>query len=722
MNLHQESKVLSNTLTVDIRPTVHYAKVAVDLPIARHFDYAIPEEIRPRCVPGAWVIVPWGKGQKLGIIFNVGEPPELPPEKIRPIHKIVEGAPLLPRSWMNLVEFAATYYHRGLGEVALNGIPKFFKQLDRKASITAFEKWGDPSAKATKRPTNNKQVEKTAKPVNRDHGRLLNSAQSQALTMLINTTQTGKFSTTVLFGVTGSGKTEVYLRWLEHLLQMTPDGQVLMLVPEINLTPALQNLLESYFPLETIAVLHSEIAEGQRATNWLAAAQGRARIVIGTRLAVLTPLPNIAAILIDEEHDPSFKQHEAPHYSARDLAIAFAQLESIPIVLASATPSLETWNAVLNKRYECVRLPERATGAANPDIKIVHLGSEKTLQHGLTEQAVAAIRAALVRKEQALVFINRRGYAPVIHCSACGWLSQCTNCTAYQVLHRKLTKTMAGSPYQLVCHHCAAITNPPRQCPTCGNIDLVPLGRGTQRLEEGLAEIFPEARIARLDRDAAQRKGVAQKIIADAHAGNVDILVGTQMLAKGHDFLNLSEVIVVDSDAALFSGDFRAPERLFSTLMQVSGRAGRAKDKPGRVTIQSRFEDHPLFAYLGAQDYEGFIAGQIDERRASLLPPFSFEALFRLEAKTLELAIEQLQRIKTHGEQMMEQEPTKGIEHLKICDPIPMPVARVAGKARAQLLIESGSRPALHRWLSVWLPKLKELGLRWHIEIDPLEI
>jgi primosomal protein N' (replication factor Y) (superfamily II helicase) len=716
MNLHQESKVLSNTLTGDFQNAVCYAKVAVDLPIARHFDYSISEEIKAVCAVGTWVIVPWGKGRKLGIIFSVGDAPELPPERIRPILKIVDGAPISPSSWIKLVEFAATYYHRGLGEVALNGIPKFFKQLDRKSAVSAFEKWGEEKTKSPKLS----KLKRSA--VERDHERQLNTAQTDALQALISTAQNGKFSTTVLFGVTGSGKTEVYLRWLEHLLQMTPDGQVLMLVPEINLTPALHALLESYFPGQEIAVLHSELAEGQRATNWLAAAQGRARIVIGTRLAVLTPLPNIAAILIDEEHDPSFKQHEAPHYSARDLAIAFAQLQGIPIVLASATPSLETWNAVLSKRYACVRLPERATGAASPDIQIVHLGSEKLLQHGLTEQAVGAIRAALARKEQALVFINRRGYAPVIHCSACGWLSQCTNCTAYKVLHRKPSKAISGSPYQLVCHHCAEVTNPPRQCPTCGNIDLVPLGRGTQRLEEGLTELFPEARIGRLDRDAAQRKGVAQKIIADAHAGNIDILVGTQMLAKGHDFLNLSEVIVVDSDAALFSSDFRAPERLFSTLMQVSGRAGRAKDKPGRVTIQTRFEEHPLFAYLTAQDYESFAASQIEERKASLLPPFSFEALFRLEGKTIEVAIEQLRQIKNHGAQMMDEAPTPGVEHVKICDPIPMPVARVAGRARAQLLIESSSRPALHRWLSAWLPELKVLGLRWHIEIDPLEI
>jgi primosomal protein N' (replication factor Y) (superfamily II helicase) len=711
MKLHQESKVSSTTLTEQFRNAVCYAKVAVDLPIARHFDYAVPEEIREFCLPGTWVVVPWGRGRKLGVIFRIGDPPDLAPEKIRAVLNLVDGAPQLPPNWLRLVEFAATYYHRGLGEVAINGIPKLFKALDRKSTTSAFEKWRKPV------PLKASSVKTAA-----TTARILNNAQAEALRALVQHAEDGKFSTTVLFGVTGSGKTEVYLQWLKHLLQMTSHGQVLMLVPEINLTPALQALLQQHFPNETIAILHSDLAEGQRAGHWLAATEGRARIIIGTRLAVLTPLPQIAAILIDEEHDPSFKQHEAPHYSARDLAIALAQLEAIPIVLASATPSLETWNAVLTQRYNCVRLPERATGAASPNIQITHLGSEKTLKHGLTEQAINAITAALARKEQALVFINRRGYAPVIHCSACGWLSQCDQCTAYKVLHRKPSKAASGSPYQLICHHCAAITSPPRQCPTCGNVDLVPLGRGTQRLEEGLAELFPGARIARLDRDAAQRKGVAQKIIADAHAGQIDILVGTQMLAKGHDFLNLSEVIVVDSDAALFSADFRAPERLFSTLMQVSGRAGRAKDKPGRVTIQTRFEEHPLFSYLTQQDYEGFASSQLEERKASQLPPYSFEALFRIEAKTIELAIAQLRQIKEHGARWMQDAPTPGIEHIKICDPIPMPVARIAGRARAQLLIESSSRPALHRWLSAWLPELKDLGLRWHIEIDPLEI
>jgi primosomal protein N' (replication factor Y) (superfamily II helicase) len=695
-------------LTATKPNAVCYAKVAVDLPIARHFDYEIPSETPELYLPGSWVLVPWGKSRKLGIIFEIGEAPDLPPEKIKPIVSLIVGAPTMPNSWLKLIEFAATYYHRGLGEVALNGIPKLLRQLERKSQISAFDKWRS-------KPLLNAEYKQ---PAVRD----LNEAQQGALKELISRTNQSSFTCTVLFGVTGSGKTEVYLQWLRYILSSSATKQVLMLVPEINLTPSLEKLLEAHFPGETIATLHSGLAEGNRAEHWIAAVDGKARIVIGTRLAILTPIKHLAAILIDEEHDPSFKQQEAPHYSARDLAIALAAQQGIPIVLASATPSLETWNAVQANRYACIHLPQRATGAKPPDIRIVHLGGEKTLKHGLTEIALAAIQAALSRGEQALVFINRRGYAPVIHCSACGWLSQCENCTAYKVLHRKPSQKTTGSAYQLVCHHCAQTSSPPKQCPSCGNVDLVPLGRGTQRIEEGLAELFPQARIARLDRDAAQKKGVAKKIIADAHAGKIDILVGTQMLAKGHDFLGLSEVIVVDSDAALFSADFRAPERLFATLMQVAGRAGRAKNVTGRVTVQTRFEDHPLFAFLVAQDFEGFANLQLDDRRSSLLPPFSFEALFRLEAKTLEIAIAQLNQIKNHGAALMHTEPTPGIEHVKICDPIPMPVAKVAGRARAQLLIESGSRPALHRWLSVWLPELKLLGLRWQIEIDPLEI
>jgi primosomal protein N' (replication factor Y) (superfamily II helicase) len=709
-------------LTEGFLTAVRYANIAVHLPIARHFNYEIPRSLWADCQPGSWVMVPWGRGRKFGVVFDTDVVPEIEIDRIKPILEIIPGSPRLPLSWLKLVEFAATYYHRGLGEVAINNIPKLFRQLDRKSKTSAFDKWRavDKADAIASKPE--QSVKEAA------HARRLNQDQTSALAELVSRSDEAKFSTTVLFGVTGSGKTEVYLQWIKHLLATNESGQILMLVPEINLTPALQQHLLTTFPAEEVAIMHSELAEGRRASNWLSAVEGRARLIIGTRLAILTPLPNVRAVLIDEEHDPSFKQQEAPHYSARDLAIAMAQQQAIPIVLASATPSLETWNAIATGRYKCVRLSSRATGAPAPDIQVVHLGAEKTLKHGLTDAAISAIQRSLNRKEQALVFINRRGYAPVIHCSACGWLSQCENCSVCKVLHRKTkalspqSKTSTGSAYQLICHHCAVVSNPPRQCPSCGNVDLVPLGRGTQKVEEGLAELFPGARIARLDRDAAQKKGVAQKIIADAHAGAIDILVGTQMLAKGHDFQKLSEVIVVDSDSALFSADFRAPERLFATLMQVAGRAGRAKGQKGRVTLQTRFEEHSIFSYLINQDYEGFANQQLEERRASQLPPYSFEALFRLEATTLEIALKQLHQVKSHGHEFMNTHTTFNSKMINICDPIPMAVAKVAGRARAQLLIESASRPALQRLLSAWLPELKTLALRWQIEIDPLEI
>jgi primosomal protein N' (replication factor Y) (superfamily II helicase) len=709
-------------LTAFKTTTVCYAKIAVDAPIAKHFDYRIPVDFIGDTKPGTWVVVPWGKTRKLGIVFTIGDPPDLSEDRIKTIISLFKGAPRLPESWLALIRFASTYYHRGLGEVAINSIPKLLRNLGKVSDQEdidpkQFQKWAKPSSLPEGGAFPN--------PPHSDGKPQLTADQTRALEQLPQSGVDRKFSCHVLFGVTGSGKTEVYLRWVEQLLQADPKAQVLLMVPEINLTPSLQKHIHQRFPTENLAVLHSGLSEGKRAQAWLAAIAGTARIIIGTRLAVLTPIPNLAAIVIDEEHDPSFKQHEAPHYSARDLGVVLANQRGIPIILASATPSLETWNAVRMGRYKQISLPERATGALPPVIHIVHLGAEKTLRAGLTEFAFQAIQSALEQKKQSLVFINRRGYAPVIHCAACSWMSKCDNCSAFQVLHRRPQKSQkvgSTSPYQLVCHHCASTKPTPKQCPACGNVDLAALGRGTQRLEENLNELFPQARIARLDRDAAQNKGAAEKILAAAHAGEIDILVGTQILAKGHDFQNLAEVIVVDSDSALFSADFRAPERLFATLMQVSGRAGRARDSKGRVTIQTRFEEHPLFEYLVRQDYVGFADSQLADRQAAALPPFTYQALMRLEAKTLDVAIAQLGDIRANGVNFMQTTPTQGVECIQLCDPVPMPIAKIAGRARAQLLIESTSRPALHRWLEVWLPQLKVLSLRWQIEIDPLEI
>ena len=702
---------------------VYYAKIALDAPIARHFDYRIPPELIKQCKVGAWVIVPWGKGRKLGVVFAVGEPPELEPERIRDVLSVREQAPQFDETWLKLIDFVATYYFRGLGEVAINAIPKLLRTLDRKRQTDVFQKHLRSFESGLNTP-----IENSAPLRELPNEKLLTAQQKAAYDNLTLAASKGGFSASLLLGVTGSGKTEVYLRWINDLLTQSPDAQILLLVPEINLTPGLLAHLITSFPNEPVAVLHSGLNESARAANWLACAAGVARLIVGTRLAILTPLPHLAAIVVDEEHDPSFKQQEGVHYSARDMSLVLAQQRKIPVVLASATPSLESWRAAISARYQLLTLSNRATGATPPHIVVVPLGSEKLLKQGFTELALQAISRALSKKQQALVFINRRGYAPVIHCSSCGWLSQCENCSAYQVLHRKVRGTKgfeaatAPMPYQLICHHCAATQPPPKQCPSCGSVDLLPLGRGTQKFEEGLAELFPSARVARLDRDSAQRKGAMQKFLDAAHAGEVDILVGTQMLAKGHDFQRLSEVIVVDSDAGLFSADFRAPERLFATLMQVAGRAGRALGIQGTVTIQTRFAEHSLFEFVKRQDFAGFANTQLAERESAHLPPFSFQALLRTEAKTVEQALENLSLVRDHGLEQLSYFNESSRAHIQICDPVPMPLAKLAGRGRAQLLIESGSRPVLHQWLSHWLPLLKSLPVRWHIEIDPLEI
>ncbi|MEK9721751.1 MAG: primosomal protein N', partial [Quisquiliibacterium sp.] len=449
---------------------------------------------------------------------------------------------------------------------------------------------------------------------------------------------TDGFSVHLLHGVTGSGKTEVYLRWLAAVLAADAKAQVLLLVPEIALTPQLIRQLQARFPGEPVAVLHSELPDGERAAHWLAVAQGAVRVVVGTRLAVLTPLPSLAAIVVDEEHDPSYKQHEGVRYSARDLAVVLAQQRNIPVVLGSATPSLESWLAARRGRYQLLSMPERVGGGALPQLELLEPRARRQ-RHGLLDETIQAIGQALDAGGQALVFLNRRGYAPVLGCEACGWLSACQSCSAFRVLHRIGPAASGGRPgrYRLVCHHCGADTPVSRHCPECGNVDLNPVGRGTQRLEDGLAELFPQARIARVDRDVARRRNAARAAIDATHAGEVDILVGTQMLAKGHDFRRLSVVAVLDVDGALYSSDFRAPERLFALMMQVAGRAGRSASG-ARVLIQSRFPGHPLFAALARQDFQGFADQLLMERQQALLPPFMFLALLRADARTLQAA------------------------------------------------------------------------------------
>jgi primosomal protein N' (replication factor Y) len=522
------------------------------------------------------------------------------------------------------------------------------------------------------------------------------------------------FAPMLLYGVTGSGKTEVYLQAAADILARADaagaSAQILILVPEINLTPQLENNVRVRFPGVSVVSLHSGLAEGERTLHWLAAHLGHARIVLGTRLAVLASLPHLKLIVIDEEHDPSYKQQEGLRYSARDLAVWRAHQLGIPVVLGSATPSLESWLHAQTGRYRKLELRQRAVqDAVLPTVRLIDMERDKP-SDGLTSTLVAALRQRLARGEQSLLFLNRRGYAPVLSCDACGWVSNCTRCTAFMVLHKP--------EHRLRCHHCSLELRIPKHCPTCGNADLQPLGRGTQRVEEGLQQLFPEARILRIDADSTRRKGSAQAAFERVHGGEVDILIGTQMVAKGHDFKNLTLVGVLNPDTALFSPDYRAGERLFAQLMQVAGRAGRAAQKaggsPSEVLIQSRYVHHPLYAAVIAHDYDGFAGAMLEEREQAALPPYLYQALLRAEAKELSVALAFLQ----------EAAACLAHEGIVMNDPIPMTMTRVANVDRAQLLVESVSRPALQGFLKEWLALLRQMRTRakWSLEVDPVDI
>ena len=519
------------------------------------------------------------------------------------------------------------------------------------------------------------------------------------------------FGAFLLHGVTGSGKTEVYLRLVERCLAR--GLQVLLLVPEINLTPQLEARVAARFTTAGLVSLHSELSDAARTRNWRAALEGHARIVLGTRLAIFTPLPELGLIIVDEEHDSSFKQQDGMRYSARDVAVFRARERNIPIVLGSATPSLESWaNATDSRtpaRYALLSLRERAVENARlPVVQRIDTRLEK-LQDGLSGALLLAIEKRLARGEQSLVFLNRRGYAPVLSCTCCGWISHCTRCAANLVLH------LADG--RLRCHHCGFESRVPKACPSCGNQDIQPFGRGTQRLESVLIERFPEARILRVDRDSAKSRKQWEVLVEQIYSGEADILVGTQMLAKGHDFPKLTLVGALGADAALFASDWRAPERLFAQLMQVAGRAGRA-ELPGEVLIQTQFPDHPLYAALVRHDYPEFANSQLEEREQAGFPPYSYQAMLRAEAPQMVDSLAFLTSARAWPEAQ-----TYG--DVMLYDPVPMRMARRANFERAQLLVESPSRRALQHFLSEWRSLLEAIKtpsrLRWHLEVDPLE-
>ena len=656
-------------------------RVALDLPLHRLFDYV--DATASTADIGYRVRVPFGRGEKLGVVLDVVDESDWPLDQLKVAGEILRDLSPLPPDFLRLCEFASAYYQAAIGEVVMQALPAGIKRID-------------PPARRNGRAI--RPPEPSALPELTEEQRLaVDAIEIQ-----------GGFSAALLHGVTGSGKTEVYLRLIERTL--AAGKQVLLLVPEINLTPQLEGRVRARFTETNVVSLHSELAEAARERNWRAAFSGEASIVLGTRLAIFTPMPNLGLIVIDEEHDPSFKQQDGMRYSARDVGVFRARQLKIPILLGSATPSLESWANAKSQRYKLLNLRQRANPEASlPSVKLFDT-RHAVLKEGVSAPLIAAIKERLLRGEQSLVFLNRRGYAPVLACTACGWVSRCKRCAANMVLHQ--------ADRRLRCHHCGFEYRIPKACPTCGNQDILPFGRGTQRLEEWLVEQFPEARILRVDRDAVKSRKQWEAILEKIHGGQADILVGTQMLAKGHDFPKLTLVGVLGADSALFAADWRAPERLFAQLMQVAGRAGRAELK-GEVVIQTQYPDHPLYAALVAHDYPGFAESMLKEREQAGFPPYAFQAMLRAEAPDMAdsiaflTAAAALPVIAEH-------------EHVIIYDPIPMRMARLANLERGQLLAESYSRPALQAFLPLWREAIQTLKspskLRWHIEVDPYEL
>ncbi|MBP1205944.1 primosomal protein N' (replication factor Y) [Duganella sp. 1411] len=667
-------------------------QVALDTPLNAIFDYRWYCDAAEQPRVGQLAFVPFGPREVMGLIVGVAADTDVPAGKLKDALAIRSQLAPLSAQWLALAGFAADYYQRPLGEVALPGLPKNLRAPTALTLDKALKKLAKLDAPHDGTPLNMPA---------------LNPSQQHAADAIGGA---AGFTPTLLYGVTGSGKTEVYLQACAQVLAREADAQILILVPEINLTPQLEGNIRARFPGVMLATLHSSLSEGERMLHWLAAHQGKARIVLGTRLAILASLPNLKLIVIDEEHDPSYKQQEGLRYSARDLAVWRAWQLGIPIVLGSATPSLESWHHAQSGRYRKLELRERAVkNAVLPQVKLLDMERDKP-KDGLTAGLIAAIKQRMERGEQSLLFLNRRGYAPVICCESCGWISECTRCTSFMVLHRP--------EHRLRCHHCSLELRIPRHCPTCGNVDLQPLGRGTQRVEEGLQALFPEARVLRIDADSTRKKGSAQEAFDTVHRGEVDILIGTQMVAKGHDFKRLTLVGILNPDTALFSQDYRASERLFAQLMQVAGRAGRAGRTEGgsvsEVLIQTRYPQHPLYGAVVHHDYDHFASALLEEREQAALPPYLFQALLRAEAPELATAIEFLTIARDC------------VEHpgITINDPIPMSMTRVHNVDRAQLLVESASRPMLQAFLKEWLATLREMKSRvkWSLEVDPLDI
>ena len=673
--------------------------------------------------PGALVRVPLGRREVLGVAWAVhpDEDGTAAPIELKPIGAVLDGLPPLGDAWRDLVAFAARYYQRSLGEIALAALPPQLRDLSTVQLARRLKRQG-----AAGSPEATGEI---PQPV------ALTDEQTGALDRF--DAEAGPF---LLFGSTGSGKTEVYLRAVAALLERDSSAQALVMVPEINLTPQLEarfkERFDGRFGAAAVVSLHSGMTNPQRLASWLAAHSGTARIVLGTRMAVFASMPGLKLIVVDEEHDPSYKQQEGARYSARDLAVWRGQREGAKVMLGSATPSLETWHQSrpaqgtdAGGRYVRLAMPSRIGASTLPAVRLVDMNLQPP-RTVLSGALLDAIGQRIARGEQSMVFLNRRGYAPVLACGDCGWKSECPHCSAYRVFH-KIDRTLR-------CHHCGFTDRVPRACPACGNLDIAPVGRGTERLEEHLGELFaavkrPDGsvvRIARIDADSTRKQGALESQLAAVHSGEVDVLVGTQMIAKGHDFRRITLVAAINPDGALFSSDFRAPERLFSLLMQSAGRAGRdaaylsSQGATAEMWIQTHHPQHPLFAALRRHDYPAFAQQELDERAAAGMPPFAFQALLRADARTQDAAQAFLNAASVSADGL------EGADRVTRYPAVPLAIQRVANVERAQMLLESASRSALQRVLAGWQPLLHELRrapegkgvIRWLVDVDPHSI
>ncbi|MFQ5755756.1 MAG: primosomal protein N' [Acidiferrobacterales bacterium] len=726
-------------------------RVAVPAPLRQCFDYSVPPRI-PRPAPGVRVRVPFGRRELVGVLIEVFDETPIARARLKPVLEILDREPIVPVALLGLLRWAAEYYHHPLGEVLKAALPATLRRgrephVMREFFWQATATGRDPAAQAFNRAPEQQKIisalveapegltanqladiapgwraamrRLVAKgwvtleerdPMEPPSGPVAPAPQltrEQHASLRAIARALGSYQAFLLHGVTSSGKTEVYLKVIEHVLDRRE--QALILVPEIGLTPQLIARMRGRFAVP-IAVLHSSLSDQERLQAWVLAREGKTPIVLGTRSAVFAPLKTPGVIIVDEEHDPSYKQQDGFRYHARDVAVMRAHREGIPIVLGSATPSLDSLKNVAEGNYFQVELPHRTGNARLPEVRLLDL-RRLPLNDGLAPPLLEQIQHRLERGEQSLLFLNRRGYAPVYMCHHCGWLVPCRRCDAKLTFHRRSQR--------LRCHHCGADSALPRCCPQCGEGSLHPLGEGTERVEDALKRWFPAARVLRIDRDSTRRKGELEEKLRRVDAGEADILVGTQMLSKGHDFPAVTLVGVLNADQRLYSIDFRASEQLVQQIFQVSGRAGRGA-KPGEVWIQTYHPDHPVFAALRSQDYEAFAQYTLAERKAARYPPYAYLALLRAESPESEAALQFMQ---------VAHEAARSCplnERVEVMEPVPSPMERRAGRFRAQLLVQSRQRPPLHRFLSCWLNLLDAAPaskrVRWSLDVDPTDL